>query len=310
MQWVASGSARTCSSCRWKLNTSTFQANSSRRRRHCIEEAGRQTDKPKPRDSKWVLVVNLNPGSVAGGSGAQYFIGNFDGKKFTAGDIIDPATPPPGKLFQNFEGGTTFAGLGWTATGDFVGKGPVTGNLPGQGGVSGFLGKQLVNTFFNGDSSVGTITSPTFTVRKNYINLLVGGGNHPHDPNTSDAPQPAGDLLFPGADVEPTVPGTTTYEELGWTATGGLVGEKVPTGAIGGQQPVSGFLGNGLINTFTNGSDQAHRHPHLTEIHNHQALYQLPDRGRKSSLSGQQRRHGGAPARRRSSGPLGDRSGE
>ena len=140
-----------------------------------------------------------------------------------------------------------------------MGKGPVTGNLPGQGGVSGFLGKQLVNTFFNGDSSVGTITSPKFTVSKNlnYINLLVGGGNHPHDPNTSDAPQPPGDLLFPGADVEPTVPGTTTYEQLGWTATGGLVGEKVPTGTIGGQQPVSGFLGNGLINTFTNGSDQA-----------------------------------------------------
>ena len=85
----------------------------------------------------------------------------------------------------------------------------------------------------------------------------MGGGNHPHDPNTSDAPQPAGVLLFPHADVEPTVPGTTTYEQLGWTATGDLVGEKVPTGAIGGQQPVSGFLGNGLINTFTNGSDQA-----------------------------------------------------
>jgi fructan beta-fructosidase len=214
-------------------------------------------DKTKPGNSKWVLVVNLNPGGVAGGSAAQYFIGNFDGKKFAAEDIIDPAAPPSGTVFQNFEGSSTFAGLRWTATGDFVGKGPVTGNLPGQGGVSGFLGKQLVNTFFNGDSSVGTITSPTFTVSKNYINLLVGGGNHPHDPNASDAPQPAGVLLFSGADVEPTVPGTTTYEQLGWTATGGLVGEKVPTGAIGGQQPVSGFLGNGLINTFTNGSDQA-----------------------------------------------------
>jgi fructan beta-fructosidase len=35
-------------------------------------------------DGKWVLVVNLNPGGVAGGSGGQYFIGQFDGKTFRA----------------------------------------------------------------------------------------------------------------------------------------------------------------------------------------------------------------------------------
>jgi fructan beta-fructosidase len=221
----------------------------------------------KPGKNKWVLVVNVNPGAVAGGSGAQYFLGDFDGQQFTAEDVIDPTVPPPGTLFQNFEGSTTFAGLGWTATGDFVGKGPATGNLPGQGGVSGFLGQQLANTFFqvvlpdgtlsNGDFSEGTITSPTFTVQKKYINFLVGGGNHPHDPATSDAPQPPGDLLFPGADLEPTVPGTTTYEQLGWTATGDLVNQPVATGAIGGQQAVSGFAGKGLINTFVSGSDQA-----------------------------------------------------
>jgi len=27
--------------------------------------------------------MNVNPGAVAGGSGAQYFLGNFDGKQFT-----------------------------------------------------------------------------------------------------------------------------------------------------------------------------------------------------------------------------------
>jgi fructan beta-fructosidase len=108
-----------------------------------------------------------------------------------------------------------------------------------------------------GDFSEGTITSPAFTVNKKYINLLVGGGNHPHDPTTSDAPQPPGVLLFPHADIEPTVPGTTTYEQLGFTATGGLANQPVATGAIGGQQPVSGFEGVGLINTFINGSDQA-----------------------------------------------------
>ena len=33
---------------------------------------------------RWVLVVNLNPGGPNGGSGTQYFIGNFDGKTFTS----------------------------------------------------------------------------------------------------------------------------------------------------------------------------------------------------------------------------------
>ena len=32
---------------------------------------------------KWVLVVNRNPGAPAGGTGVQYFVGNFDGAKFT-----------------------------------------------------------------------------------------------------------------------------------------------------------------------------------------------------------------------------------
>lgn len=33
---------------------------------------------------KWVLLCNINPGGPFGGSGIQYFIGDFDGKTFTA----------------------------------------------------------------------------------------------------------------------------------------------------------------------------------------------------------------------------------
>ncbi|MFC7667650.1 PfkB family carbohydrate kinase [Hymenobacter humi] len=40
----------------------------------------------------WVLIVNLNPGGPNGGSGTQYFVGNFDGKTFT------PAAPIPNGL--------------------------------------------------------------------------------------------------------------------------------------------------------------------------------------------------------------------
>jgi len=33
--------------------------------------------------SKWVLIISRNPGGPQGGTGVQYFVGNFDGTKFT-----------------------------------------------------------------------------------------------------------------------------------------------------------------------------------------------------------------------------------
>eukprot|EP00347_Sterkiella_histriomuscorum_P014817 403359414 len=35
---------------------------------------------------KWILIVNMNPGGYQQGSGAKYFLGNFDGDTFTAED--------------------------------------------------------------------------------------------------------------------------------------------------------------------------------------------------------------------------------
>jgi fructan beta-fructosidase len=34
-------------------------------------------------EEKWVLLISINPGAPNGGSGTQYFIGDFDGEKFT-----------------------------------------------------------------------------------------------------------------------------------------------------------------------------------------------------------------------------------
>lgn len=34
-------------------------------------------------EEKWVLIININPGAPNGGSGTQYFVGEFDGKQFT-----------------------------------------------------------------------------------------------------------------------------------------------------------------------------------------------------------------------------------
>ncbi len=35
-------------------------------------------------EEKWVLLISINPGAPNGGSGTQYFIGDFDGKTFTS----------------------------------------------------------------------------------------------------------------------------------------------------------------------------------------------------------------------------------
>ncbi|MFH6603505.1 glycoside hydrolase family 32 protein [Maribacter algicola] len=35
-------------------------------------------------ETKWVLLISINPGAPNGGSGTQYFIGNFDGNTFTS----------------------------------------------------------------------------------------------------------------------------------------------------------------------------------------------------------------------------------
>lgn len=42
---------------------------------------------------KWVLLCNINPGGPFGGSGIQYFIGDFDGKTFTADTDADGNIP-------------------------------------------------------------------------------------------------------------------------------------------------------------------------------------------------------------------------
>jgi sucrose-6-phosphate hydrolase SacC (GH32 family) len=43
-------------------------------------------------ETRWVLLVNVNPGGVAGGSGCQYFVGDFDGHTFTPDRVIATST--------------------------------------------------------------------------------------------------------------------------------------------------------------------------------------------------------------------------
>ncbi|MEI8042690.1 MAG: hypothetical protein WCL11_14865, partial [Verrucomicrobiota bacterium] len=76
-------------------------------------------------------------------------------------------------LIADFEG-TNYGN--WKVTGDAFGPGPVRGRFPGQGQVAGFKGKRLVNSYFNGDGTTGTLTSPEFKIERKFIGFLIGGG--------------------------------------------------------------------------------------------------------------------------------------
>ena len=64
----------------------------------------------------------------------------------------------------------------WKVTGEAFGPGPAHGTLPGQMRVEGYQGKGLVNSFYGGDQSTGTLTSPPFKIERKFISFLIGGG--------------------------------------------------------------------------------------------------------------------------------------
>ncbi|MFI9213709.1 GH32 C-terminal domain-containing protein [Streptomyces sp. NPDC053253] len=194
-----------------------------------------------PRRTKWALVVNINPGGIAGGSAAQYFVGDFDGTKFTPDDD-GSYTAPPGAVAQDFEGADYGS---WQTTGTAFGSGPVPAPAPDPSGTNGFEGKGLVDSFHGSDSETGTLTSAPFTVNTPYLNFKIGGGRHPYVPGSvmGDFPAPAGEVL---ADFEQDTYGS-------WTTTGTAFGTSPAHGTLPGQNPVSGHTGTGLVNTFLNG---------------------------------------------------------
>jgi sucrose-6-phosphate hydrolase SacC (GH32 family) len=130
-------------------------------------------------EKRWVLAVNIGSGSVAGGSGGQYFIGQFDGTRFVAdSDSALKATPeliPEGEVIADFEGKTYG---GWEVVGEAFGLGPAHGRFSNQNPVDGYKGHGLVNSFYSGDQGTGRLTSPGFRVTHAFLNFLIGGGAH------------------------------------------------------------------------------------------------------------------------------------
>lgn len=76
---------------------------------------------------------------------------------------------PDDLLIADFEDGNG----DWIATG--------TAFDPGvrRNRVTGIRGRGCINTFLDGDRSLGTLTSPPFKVARKHLNFLIGGGNRP-----------------------------------------------------------------------------------------------------------------------------------
>lgn len=84
--------------------------------------------------TKWVLLVSINPGGPNGGSATQYFIGDFDGKTFTADNLPYPLWIDYGR--DNYAG-VTFSNIpqtdgrrifiGWMSNWDYANDVPTKG---------------------------------------------------------------------------------------------------------------------------------------------------------------------------------------
>lgn len=130
--------------------------------------------------------------------------------------------PLPDEFFFNLETDDAFAtfeaagngldilplaSFGWTGSADLSTAKNSTNFAPGQ------VGPAVLDTCVGRcDAEIGTVTSPTFTITKDWINLLVGGGNHPWgDPGAT-----AVRLLVDGQTVHATTGKNSAT--LDWTA--------------------------------------------------------------------------------------------
>ncbi|MCK6693188.1 MAG: glycoside hydrolase family 32 protein [Thermoanaerobaculia bacterium] len=64
-------------------------------------------------ETKWVLLLSINPGGPNGGSATQYFIGNFDGKSFTPDASFSPSVKGEKAVWLDY-GRDNYAGVTWS----------------------------------------------------------------------------------------------------------------------------------------------------------------------------------------------------
>ncbi len=144
---------------------------------------------------KWVLEISMQPRN------GQYFIGDFDGRRFTLDkDFINNLSYekyfPSGDMLFDFERSIDE----WTIEGNAFIDCPTV-----QEETNGKEGYRSIRSSGPGN---GKITSPEFTITKNFIDFLVGGGYYPGEECVN--------LLIDGKVVR-TETGNSGNAHLNWT---------------------------------------------------------------------------------------------
>ncbi|MBV6442243.1 MAG: Levanase [Saprospiraceae bacterium] len=77
------------------------------------DESGGDPKPPTESRQKWVLLLSINPGAPNGGSGTQYFIGDFDGKNFKVDTSLAGSLQNGHALWLDY-GRDNYAGVTWS----------------------------------------------------------------------------------------------------------------------------------------------------------------------------------------------------
>lgn len=133
-----------------------------------------------PQDSRWVLVVNLSPGGIAGGSAGQYFLGTFDGVEFRSESTVTEGLQQDGGRMReygwldwgrDYYAAVSFSNtpdgrrimIGWMNNWDYAGETPTAGwrsalSLPREVSLTRVHGKLALRQHavdpFPGDGSM------------------------------------------------------------------------------------------------------------------------------------------------------------
>jgi sucrose-6-phosphate hydrolase SacC (GH32 family) len=158
--------------------------------------------------TRWVMLISTNPGGLWGGSLTAAYIGDFDGTTFREDARYRYDGPPGTTLLADFNGPDYGA---WKASGTAFGSAPARGAQADQPALRGYRGDGLLNSFHGGGGSTGTLTSPSFTISRRYINFLVGGTTAAVKERTAVA------LLVDGVEVRTvTGNGRNTLDWIAW----------------------------------------------------------------------------------------------
>jgi fructan beta-fructosidase len=122
-----------------------------------------------PTRQKWVMIVNVNPWSIAGGSGAMYFVGQFDGTRFIPDDV-PPAGSDPSQYqwldhgadyyaagtFSNAPAGKALT-IGWMSNWDYASHVPTS---PWKGAMA--LPRELALKTIDGRPQLTSVPSSSY----------------------------------------------------------------------------------------------------------------------------------------------------